>query len=62
MNHLEQQKVPFEIAVKTRFANTRLEHQSFFLKDPSNNLLEFKYYTYGSAIFGEKEIGQVGES
>jgi len=28
----------------TRFAGTVEEHISFFLIDPSNNLLEFKYY------------------
>jgi extradiol dioxygenase family protein len=33
----------------TRFAGRREEHRTFFLKDPSNNLLEFKYY-YDSAM------------
>lgn len=28
----------------TRFENLVEEHITFFLKDPSNNLLEFKYY------------------
>ncbi len=28
----------------TRFAGTARAHKSFFLKDPSNNLLEFKWY------------------
>ena len=28
-----------------RFAGLREEHVTFFLKDPSNNLLEFKHYT-----------------
>jgi extradiol dioxygenase family protein len=27
-----------------RFEGRREEHLTFFLKDPSNNLLEFKYY------------------
>ncbi len=27
-----------------RFKGKREEHHTFFLKDPSNNLLEFKYY------------------
>jgi len=39
----------------------RIEHQSFFLKDPSNNLLEFKYYQFHSAIFGEKDFKRIGE-
>ncbi len=54
--------VSFEIPVKTRFKDTRIEHQSFFLKDPSNNLLEFKYYRYVSAIFGEQASRKIGES
>jgi hypothetical protein len=30
--------------VFTRFAGRREEHLTFFLRDPSNNILEFKYY------------------
>jgi extradiol dioxygenase family protein len=30
--------------VFTRFAGKREEHLSFFLRDPSNNVLEFKHY------------------
>lgn len=58
---LTQQNVDFEIPPKIRFPNTPIEHHSFFLKDPSNNLLEFKFYTNPSAIFGEKEWNKVGE-
>lgn len=59
---IKEQQVPFEIPLKTRFKDTRIEHQSFFLKDPSNNLLEFKYYHFTSAIFGEKDYRKIGES
>lgn len=59
---LKDNNVPFEIPLKTRFPNTAIEHQSFFLKDPSNNLLEFKYYTNKSAIFGELDYREVGET
>lgn len=59
---LKDNHVAFEIPLKTRFANTPIEHLSFFLKDPSNNLLEFKYYTNQSAVFGEQNYHQVGES
>ena len=45
-----------------RFEGTRIEHSTFFLEDPSHNLLEFKHYTYESAVFGEKAFEQVGES
>jgi extradiol dioxygenase family protein len=47
---------------RRRFPNTRLEHATFFLEDPSGNLLEFKYYTYESAIFGERADARVGDS
>lgn len=59
---LKTKQIDFEIPLKTRFPNTKIEHQSFFLKDPSNNLLEFKYYTYPSAIFGETEFKQIGDT
>ncbi len=58
---LKSKQTHFEIPLKTRFPNTKIEHQSFFLKDPSNNLLEFKYYQFPSAIFSEEEIQQIGE-
>ena len=47
---------------RRRFPNTRIEHRTFFLEDPSNNLLEFKFYPHSSAIFGEREHQQVGDS
>ena len=47
---------------KRRFEGTPLEHCTFFLEDPSHNLLEFKYYCYPSAIFGEGSYAQVGEA
>ncbi|KTD34032.1 glyoxalase [Legionella israelensis] len=59
---LKSRDVIFEIPLKTRFSGTKIEHQSFFLKDPSNNLLEFKYYIHHSAIFGEHDYSQVGEN
>ncbi|MBX2863783.1 MAG: VOC family protein [Leptolyngbyaceae cyanobacterium MAG.088] len=47
---------------KRRFENTPLEHRTFFLEDPFHNLLEFKYYCYASAVFGENSHAQVGEA
>ncbi|UCE62757.1 MAG: VOC family protein [Nitrospirota bacterium] len=44
-----------------RYQGTRIEHRTFFLEDPSHNLLEFKYYTYPSAIFEEQDFASVGE-
>ena len=45
-----------------RFPGTRIEHLTFFLEDPFHNLLEFKYYRYDSAIFGEQDFAQVGDT
>jgi extradiol dioxygenase family protein len=46
---------------RVRYSGTRIEHYTFFLEDPSHNLLEFKHYTYESAIFGEHEHAEVGD-
>ena len=43
--HLVQQReTGFFQELTTRFEGKVEEHPTFFLKDPSNNLLEFKYY------------------
>lgn len=47
---------------RRRFPGTRIEHLTFFLEDPSHNLLEFKCYKYDSAIFGEQHLSQVGDT
>jgi extradiol dioxygenase family protein len=47
---------------RRRFPGTRIEHRTFFLEDPSGNLLEFKHYVHESAIFGERDYTSVGES
>ncbi|MFT4059832.1 MAG: VOC family protein [Legionella sp.] len=62
IERLKQHQVPFEIPVKTRFKGSKIEHRSFFLKDPGNNLLEFKYYSFASAIFGEREFEKIGDA
>jgi uncharacterized protein len=56
-----EKKIDFYIEPKIRFEKTRIEHHSFFIKDPSNNLLEFKYYTHEDAIFGEHDFHKVGD-
>ncbi len=45
-----------------RFPGTPLEHLTFFLEDPSHNLLEFKYYLNANAIFGEQTFSQIGDA
>ena len=47
---------------RVRFSGTRIEHHTFFLQDPSQNLLEFKHYTHESAIFGERDFHAVGDA
>ncbi len=53
--------LPFYQHPRRRFLGTRLEHATFFLEDPSHNLLEFKHYKYDSAIFGEGHLAEVGD-
>jgi hypothetical protein len=47
---------------RVRFSGTRIEHRTFFLEDPSGNLLEFKNYTREFAIFGEREFSEIGDT
>ena len=45
-----------------RFSGQFIEHDSFFLIDPANNLLEFKHYKNYDAIFEAQEFSVVGDS
>lgn len=54
--------LPFYQQPRVRFPGTRIEHHTFFLQDPSQNLLEFKHYTHESAIFGERDFREIGDS
>jgi len=54
--------LPFYQQPRVRFPGTRIEHHTFFLQDPSRNLLEFKHYTHESAIFGERDFREIGDS
>ena len=56
------QRLTFYQRPRVRFPGTRIEHRTFFLEDPSHNLLEFKHYTHESAIFGEQDYGLVGDA
>ncbi|MEM6253205.1 MAG: VOC family protein [Cyanobacteria bacterium P01_D01_bin.156] len=58
----KEQGLSFYQEPKRRFESSALEHCTFFLEDPFHNLLEFKYYCFASAIFGERFHGQVGEA
>jgi uncharacterized protein len=62
LERAQEKKLPFFQQSRVRFPGTRIEHHTFFLEDPSRNLLEFKHYTYESAIFGERDYREVGDS
>ncbi len=61
LERAQQQKLTFHQQPKRRFAESILEHRTFFLEDPFHNLLEFKYYCHPEAIFGAANHAQVGE-
>ena len=54
--------LPFFQQPRVRFPGTRIEHRTFFLEDPSGNLLELKHYTHESAIFGERDHKEIGDA
>ena len=58
---VEQAGQRFAVKPKVRFAGEVLEHQTFFLQDPSNNWLEFKHYHHSEAILGCQEQRVVGD-
>ena len=62
LEQAQEKKLSFYQQPRVRFPGTRIEHQTFFLQDPSGNLLEFKHYTHESAIFGERDYSEVGDS
>ena len=47
---------------RRRYPGTRIEHRTFFLEDPFGNLLEFKFYLHDSAIFGERDYAEIGDT
>ena len=61
LDRAQHQTLKFYQQPKHRFPNSPLEHRTFFLEDPFYNLIEFKYYVYPSAIFGEVEYAQIGD-
>ncbi len=54
-------QLSFYQSAKHRFSGELTEHRTFFLEDPFQNLLEFKYYRYAEAIFGGRDYRAVGE-
>lgn len=62
VDRAKSKKLTFYQEPRRRFPGTRLEHRTFFLQDPSHNLLEFKWYKHDSAIFGEQEHAALGDT
>ena len=58
---VEQAGQAFAVRPKVRFAGDVLEHETFFLQDPSHNWLEFKHYRHSEAILGCREQRVVGD-
>jgi uncharacterized protein len=61
LERAQERHLKFYQKPKVRFPDTPLEHRTFFLSDHSNNILEFKYYRFESAIFGETGFNQIGD-
>ncbi|WP_088891109.1 VOC family protein [Leptolyngbya ohadii] len=61
LEQAQRQKLTFYQQPKHRFRDSPVEHRTFFLQDPFHNLMEFKYYVYPSAIFGEAQFAQIGD-
>ncbi len=57
--HSKQLK--FYLESKRRFEGQLTEHLTFFLEDPFFNLIEFKYYCHSEAIFGGRELSEIGD-
>ena len=49
--HLKENKIKFVIEPNIRFKDEKGEQATLFIKDPSNNILEFKAFNNDSMIF-----------
>ncbi|MFQ3590970.1 MAG: VOC family protein [Chloracidobacterium sp.] len=58
----EAQGLRFRQLPRTRFVGEPTEHRTFFLEDPSGNLLEFKHYTRAEAVFGCADLTGIGDT
>ena len=61
LNTAKAKNLKFYQQPKLRFPNQLTEHHTFFLEDPFYNLLEFKFYRHQEAIFGGKELKEIGD-
>jgi extradiol dioxygenase family protein len=51
LEHAKANELKFFQDKMVRFGGKREEHYTFFLQDPANNLLEFKYYHDESMVY-----------
>lgn len=61
LTRAKNKDLKFREEPKYRFNESILEHRTFFLEDPFYNLIEFKYYRYPEAIFGNAEYTTIGD-
>lgn len=61
LNRVKNQKLSFYQEPKIRFVGQLTEHSTFFLEDPFYNILEFKFYRHFEAIFGGKNLTEIGD-
>ena len=61
LKRVQQRPLPFYEQPKLRFQGQLTEHRTFFLQDPFYNLIEFKFYRHSEAIFGGRELTEIGD-
>ncbi len=61
LQRVQAENIAFVVEPKLRFAGEATEHHTFFIADPSHNLLEFKTYRYPEAIFGLESLTAIGD-
>ncbi|MBW4649396.1 MAG: VOC family protein [Kastovskya adunca ATA6-11-RM4] len=61
LERVKQKQLTFYQEPKLRFSGQLTEHRTFFLQDPFYNLMEFKFYRHSEAIFGGRELAEVGD-
>jgi extradiol dioxygenase family protein len=61
LTRAQQQQLTFREKPRLRFADSFIEHDTFFLEDPFYNFIEFKHYRHPEAIFGYYDYAKVEE-
>jgi extradiol dioxygenase family protein len=61
LERAKDKQLKFYQTPKLRFPGKLTEHRTFFLEDPFHNLLEFKFYRHSQAIFGGRELAEIGD-